>query len=163
MSLLWHVTRKEILFYFSPTPHNIRIHKIGKVKYHLIHVTSIPRSSLQNLPYNHTWKKSKVVIWTAHRKAALELQGSLRSHLREDRPLFLFSHSRPDHIQKAAKFPKCVYLTTCPPRSSTCSALKAEAKSHKQQEIKSNSDNTVGGRTASHEARETNSSAFPWA
>lgn len=72
------------------------------------------------------------------------------------RLLFLFRHSRLDHTQKASKFPKYVNFTVCPQRSSTCSALKVKSQ------IKSNSDNTVGGRkTASHKARGTNSSALP--
>lgn len=77
------------------------------------------------------------------------------------RLLFLFRHSRLDHTQKASKFPKYVNFTVCPQDLPPALLLKL---SPKESQIKSSSDNTVGGRkTASHKARGTNSSALPGA
>lgn len=58
-----------------------------------------------------------------------------------------FCYTLPLHVPEVSR-PLC---------SQSCSQ-----RSHTQQEIKSNSDSTVGGRrTASHKARGTNSSALP--
>lgn len=118
-----------------------------------------------------------MTIWPAYRKAALELQGAPleatygKQGLEVRAParlLCLFSHSRLDHTQKASKFPKrvCDFCHTLPLHvpevSRPLCSQSCSQRSHTQQEIKSNSDSTVGGRrTASHKARGTNSSALP--
>ena len=126
---------KKFCFTFSP-PHISESTRLGKIQCYLhSQVISFP-----NLPHNHTWKESRVVIWPAHRKVALELQGALRSHLWEagvgsqgtSQAPRLFSPSSPDHtlrLQSCLNVCILLYLTTtCPQRSSTSSVLKVKAK-----------------------------------
>ena len=125
---LWHITGKQNLFYFFSPLKLSESTRLGKTQCYLhSQVISFP-----NLPHNHTWKESRVVIWPAHRKVALELQGALSSHSWEleglevrapGSPLFLVSHSRPDHTQRLQSCLNVYILlyltTTCPQRSST--------------------------------------------
>lgn len=134
----------------------------------MIPVTSIPRSSLSKT--YHTTTPERKARWSPGRpteKLPWNFKGPLEATYGKQRlevwaparTLFLFNHSRFDHTQKASKFPKYVNLTIESYKDPLPALVsKLRPKESQQQEIKSNSDNAVGGRTASHKARGTNSS-----
>lgn len=126
---------KKFCFTFFPS------HYQNLLDWERYNVTSIPKSSLSQTCHTTTPERkvgrssgqpTEKLLWDF--KGPLEATvGKQGFEVRAPaRPLFLFSHSRPDHtqrLQSCLNMCTLLYLTTtCPQRSSTSSALTVKAK-----------------------------------